>query len=443
MSKRNNKHDMHNNPQTTYLSMTKDPIEDNDFQKQNNAIQSIKVIGVGGGGNNAVEHMFKQGIKDVSFVLVNTDRMVIDSSEVPTKLVIGPGLGAGGRPEVGAQYAEENATKIAEIFEDSTDMVFITAGMGGGTGTGAGPVIARMAKEKGILTVGIVTLPFLFEGQKRILKALDGAGEMAKNVDALLVINNQRLTEIYPEETINESFGHANDTLLNAAKSITDIITKRGSINRDFKDVNSTLRDGGTAIISSGYGSGEHRVTKAIQDALHSPLLKDTDISSSKKMLIIVYQSTDAKHQLKTKEIEELTEFVTKIESEVEVPWGLYEDEDLTDQVKITILASGFDVTTYNNDVKDNIKKPEPINNPTERITDQYGSGATSILHGKVQIIDPEHLDDEETMATMETPPTVRRRQQHVTSSAPQQTTKEKNDATDNNNAKYIDFNDI
>ena len=251
---------------------------ENDFIKTPCPTQSIKVIGVGGGGNNAVEHMFRQGIRDVSFVLINTDRQVLDASNVPTKLVIGPGRGAGGKPEVAKKFAEENAEAIQDLFDDSTDMVFITAGMGGGTGTGAGPVVARMAKERNILTVGIVTIPFLFEGRKKVLKAIEGAEEMAKNVDALLVINNERLTEIYPDYEIINAFAKADDTLLHAAQGITEIITQRGIINRDFNDVDSTLREGGTAIISSGYGEGEHRVTKAIEDALHSPLLKNTDI---------------------------------------------------------------------------------------------------------------------------------------------------------------------
>ena len=238
----------------------------------------IKVVGVGGGGNNAINHMYNQGISDVTFVVCNTDAQALKNSPVPTKVQIGDGLGAGNDPEKGRQYAEDDADKIAEIFNDDTKMVFITAGMGGGTGTGAGPVVARIAKEKGLLTVGIVTIPFLFEGRKKILKAFDGADEMAKYVDALLIINNERITEIYADLDFINAFNKADDTLSTAARSISEIITCDGYINLDFNDVNTTLRGGGTAIISAGYGEGEGRVGKAIEDALNSPLLRNRNI---------------------------------------------------------------------------------------------------------------------------------------------------------------------
>lgn len=325
-----------------------DIIDGRDFKgpSYNRPIQRIKVIGVGGGGNNAVIHMHKQGIKDVSFVLLNTDRQVLDSADVPTKVLIGPGLGAGGNPERARKYAEDDAGRIAELFDDQTDMVFITAGMGGGTGTGAGPVVARIAKEKGILTVGIVTVPFSFEGERKIAKAISGAEEMAKNVDSLLVINNERLYEIYQNLDILNAFAKADDTLLNAAQSITDIITNRGVINRDFNDVDTTLRDGGTAIISTGYGEGPDRVTAAIQDALYSPLLKDTDIFSSRKLLIVLYVSDDPeKHPFSMDELRALNIFVGGIVNDVDVMWGLYRQAGLDDKVRVTILASGFDAT--------------------------------------------------------------------------------------------------
>ena len=224
--------------------MSPNEILNNDFTRPVNEhkTQNIKVIGVGGGGNNAVDHMYKCGIRDVDFVLINTDKQVLDESPVPTKLTIGPGRGAGGIPERARDYAEKDAEKIAELFNDHTDLVFVTAGLGGGTGTGAGPVVARIAKQKGILTVGIVTIPFRFEGRKKILKALEGAREMSENVDALLTIRNERLTQIYPELSIFNAFQKADDTLLNAAQGITDIITIRGDINRDFNDVDTTLR---------------------------------------------------------------------------------------------------------------------------------------------------------------------------------------------------------
>ena len=247
----------------------------------------IKVIGVGGGGGNAVNHMYRQGIYDVSFVVCNTDAQALNNSPVPFRLQLGSeGLGAGNRPARAREAAEETIDDIREMLNDGTKMAFITAGMGGGTGTGAAPVIARLSKEMDILTVGIVTIPFRFEGERKIDQALDGVEEMAKYVDALLVINNERLREIYPEMRVLEAFGKADDTLSVAAKSIAEIITVEGVINLDFKDVNTVLKDGGVAIMSTGYGEGEGRVRKAIEDALNSPLLNYNDIYNSKKILL-------------------------------------------------------------------------------------------------------------------------------------------------------------
>ena len=384
--------------------------------------QSIKVIGVGGGGNNAVDHMFEQGIKDVSFVLINTDKQVLDESPIPTKLVIGPGRGAGGKPERARDYAEKSAAEIAELFDGHTDMVFITAGMGGGTGTGAGPVVARIAKEMDILTVGIVTIPFLFEGRRKVLKALEGAREMAKNVDALLIINNERLNEIYPDLSIFNAFAKADDTLLHAASGITEIITNRGIINRDFNDVDSTLREGGTAIISSGYGEGENRVSKAIEDALNSPLLRNTDIYGSKKILLVLYVNEDEDDTLAMSETTQITEFVNSIDQDVDVMWGLYKAKGLGNKVKVTILASGFDVTV--DDVPADLSYPKP-HGPAEPgkkqssqpdaddkeaaqriIAQQYGSqGAATLTRGaKPPVMDPAQLNDESAIAAIDTP---------------------------------------
>ena len=224
----------------------------------------IKVVGVGGGGGNAVNHMFKEGIHKVSFVLCNTDKQALDDSPVPVHLQLGKeGLGAGNRPLKAKAAAEESIDDIKEMFSDGTKMAFITAGMGGGTGTGAAPVIARVSKEMGILTVGIVTIPFRFEGLRKIDQALDGVEEMAKHVDALLVINNERLRQVYPELSLIEAFKRADDTLSVAAKSIAEIITYHGFMNLDFNDVKMVLEDGGVAIMSSGYGEGENRVQAA------------------------------------------------------------------------------------------------------------------------------------------------------------------------------------
>lgn len=390
----------------------KDITDLGDFVKgEADPIQRIKVIGVGGGGNNAVMHMHRQGIKDVSFVLLNTDSQVLRESTVPTKVLIGPGLGAGGKPERARKYAEESADKIAELFDDETDMVFITAGMGGGTGTGAAPVVARIAKEKGILTVGIVTVPFMFEGNRKVVKALDGVDEMAKNVDSLLVIKNQLLTEIFPSLDILTAFAKADDTLLNAAKSITDIITFRGIINRDFNDVDSTLREGGSAIISTGYGQGERRVTAAIEDALHSPLLKNTDIFGSKKLLLVVWVSDDDEnYPFNMEETRELDEFVDGFGEDVEVMWGLYRQKGLDDKVRITILASGFEATTDSKvkspDTKGEKRRPQA---GPARIEQEYGDRTSKRKPGVV--LDPDSYDnpDDDKLRELEQQPAIDR----------------------------------
>lgn len=305
----------------------------------------IKAIGVGGGGNNAVDHMFDTGIKNVSYVNINTDAQALRHSRVPQTLVIGNGLGAGNDPEVARQFAEEAEDKIRALFDDDTKMVFITAGMGGGTGTGAAPVIARIARELDLLTIGIVTIPFLFEGPKKIMKALGGADEMSKYVDALLVINNERLTDIYPDLDIINGFAKADDTLTTAARSISELITSVGHINVDFNDVNTTLRSGGSAIISTGFGEGQNRVANAIEDALKSPLLKNRDIMGSKKLLFNLYFSPEADEKFQMSEVDELTSFVTTLGGDVDVIWGLSFDNSLGNQVKITVLAAGFDVS--------------------------------------------------------------------------------------------------
>ncbi len=314
-------------------------------QGASDLVCNIMAIGVGGGGNNAVNHMYVQGIKNVSFVNINTDHQTLCHSRVPHTLEIGDGLGAGNKPEKARDFAEESSEDIAALFDDQTKMVFITAGMGGGTGTGAAPVVARIAKERGLLTIGIVTIPFLFEGQKKIKKAIAGADEMAKHVDALLVINNERLGEIYGDLDFLNAFGKADDTLSIAARSISELITCNGLINLDFNDVDTTLRDGGAAIISTGFGEGENRVTKAIHDALNSPLLKNRDILGSKKLLFNLFFNPNAEEKFLMSETREITDFIGSINTDVDVIWGVGFDENLGNGVKMTILAAGFDVT--------------------------------------------------------------------------------------------------
>ncbi len=304
----------------------------------------IKVVGVGGGGGNAVTHMYNEGIHDVTYVLCNTDSKALSDSPVPTKLQMGEGLGAGNRPEVGRKAAQDSIDQIKQLFADGTRMAFITAGMGGGTGTGAAPIVAQCAREMDILTVGIVTIPFRFEGHKKIDQALDGVEEMSKHVDALLVINNERLREIYPDLTVLNGFAKADDTLSIAAKSIAEIITMRGLINLDFQDVTTVLKDGGVAIMSTGYGEGENRVTKAFNEALHSPLLNKNDVFTSKKVLFYInFSRGNDSDQLTMEEMNEVTEFMSKFDQDtVEVKWGLGTDDSLGTKVKITLLASGF-----------------------------------------------------------------------------------------------------
>lgn len=313
------------------------------FNFKTNSPSIIKVIGVGGGGGNAVNHMYREGIHDVTFLLCNTDSQALTDSPIPTRLQLGPGLGAGNRPEYAKRVAMESLDSIKDMLNDGTRMVFITAGMGGGTGTGAAPVVARCAKEMGILTVGIVTIPFRFEGLKKIDQALDGVEEISKHVDALLVINNERLREIYPELTVLNAFAKADDTLSVAAKSIAEIITVHGIVNLDFQDVTTVLKDGGVAVMSTGFGEGENRVKQAIESALHSPLLNNNDIFNSKKVLLsISFCAQEESDQLTMEEMNEVHDFMSGFGDDVETKFGLATNDELGKKVKITILATGF-----------------------------------------------------------------------------------------------------
>ena len=373
----------------------------------------IMVIGVGGGGGNAVNHMFHQGAKEVTFVVLNTDAKAVNESDVPNKVIIGNGRGAGNDPKKAEKNAEDDIEKIREIFNGDTRMVFITAGMGGGTGTGAAPVVARVAQEKGLLTIGIVTIPFLFEGKKKIMKALEGAEEMAKYVDALLIINNERLTEIYPDLDFFNAFGKADDTLSTAARSISEIITTTGYINVDFEDVDRTLRGGGTAIISTGYGEGEQRVTKALEDALNSPLLRNRDIRGSRSLLLNLYMSRDGDSSMAMAEVQELKSFVDELSDQVDIIWGVTVDNSLGDKVKITILAAGFDVTIRDDEEEIFSSKktaPKKISAPVskspsdieKKMRDQYGD--TSNFSANYIILTPEQMNDDAVIDILETP---------------------------------------
>lgn len=388
-----------------------------DFQSGSPSI--IKVIGVGGGGGNAVNHMYREGIHDVTFVVCNTDNQALDESPVPIKLQLGrEGLGAGNRPERARDAANESLEDVKNMLNDGCKMAFITAGMGGGTGTGAAPIIAKTAKDMGILTVGIVTIPFLFEGHKKIDQALDGVEEMSKHVDALLVINNERLRDVYSDLSVMNAFGKADDTLSVAAKSIAEIITIRGKINLDFNDVKTVLKDGGVAIMSTGYGYGEGRVTQAITDALHSPLLNNNDIFNSKKVLFNISYSSNS--DLMMEEMNEVHEFMSRFGKDVETKWGLYIDDNLEDKVKFTILATGFgikDVPGMNNKLSAEEQKrqeelEEEEQKKAERRDDFYpGSYKNNRKKGnyKIYIFTQEDLDNDDIISMVETTPTYKR----------------------------------
>ena len=439
------------------------------FQDSKQMPTIIKVMGVGGGGNNAINHMYMQNIEGVSFVVLNTDRQQLNESPVPNRVLLGPntthGLGAGNVPEVARRAAEESEAEIAALFDDDTKMVFITAGMGGGTGTGAAPVVARIAQAKGVLTIGIVTIPFLFEGTKKILKALGGADEMGKYVDALLIINNQRLTEIYKDLDFTNAFGKADDTLTIAARSISDLITVKGKINLDFNDVNTTLRDGGAAIISSGYGSGERRVTKAIENALESPLLKNRDVYGSQRILMNFYYNPNSEYPLLMEEMNEVQEFMANFDQGVDVIWGMAFDNTLEDQIKVTVLASGFNVsldkeapvptvqTTHT--TKRESVSAEPQKSDTQRLADEYGAEAIIAINLKQNaaryiVLTPEEMDDDDVIDMLEKVPTfgrkpdfrnhLKERQQAVSQEKPVEVPKSAKRGNGNGSSQTIEF---
>ena len=307
----------------------------------------IKVIGVGGGGCNAVRNMYLEGVEGVTYAVCNTDSQSLSRSPVPVKMMLGnSGLGAGANPELGRSEAEANIDDIKKLLSsDGTKMVFVTAGMGGGTGTGAAPVIAGVAKQMGLLTVGVVTIPFYFEKKKKIIKALKGVDELRKNVDAILIVNNERLCDVYANSNISvkEAFLKADNILMDAVKGISELITmpSDGGIKSDFRDVETTMRDGGGAIMAMGRASGEHRVEKAIVDALDSPLLYGNDIGRAKRILFNIYASDD--HPIFVHELQEIDDFFDQLDPNIDVIWGTATDNSLNEDAKVTILATGLE----------------------------------------------------------------------------------------------------
>lgn len=311
----------------------------------------IKVIGVGGGGSNAVTHMFRQGIVGVEYAISNTDRQALEASPVPTKIPLGPeltdGRGAGSKPEIGRQACIESVDKVKDFLQD-TKMVFVTAGLGGGTGTGAAPVIAKAAQETGVLTVGIVTLPFSFEGRRRAKQALSGLEELRKYVDSLLVISNDKLREMHGNLVLDEAFGQADNILTSAAKGIAEIITIEGKINVDFEDVNTVMRDSGVAIMGTAIMEGEDRANRAIEAALNSPLLEENNIKGAEHILLNI---TSGSQQITMDEIVEITDY---LQSEAgygtDLIWGHCYDDSLGDKISVTLIATGFEQSTLPDD---------------------------------------------------------------------------------------------
>ena len=305
----------------------------------------IKVVGVGGGGCNAVNNMYKEGVEGVTYAVCNTDSQSLSRSEVPVKIQLGEGLGAGGDPEKGRNEAVSTIDSIQNLLNDGTKMVFVTAGMGGGTGTGAAPVVAGVAKNMGLLTIGVVTIPFYFEKKRKIIKALKGVEEMRKNVDALLIVNNERLCDVYSDAEIplKEAFFRADNILMDAVKGISELITlpSDGGIKSDFRDVETTMRNGGGAIMAMGRASGVHRVEKAILNALDSPLIYGNDIGKAKRILFNIYASDE--HPIFVRELQEIDDFFDQLDPNIDVIWGTATDNTLGEDAKVTILATGME----------------------------------------------------------------------------------------------------
>jgi cell division protein FtsZ len=315
------------------------------FDLPKEEVSIIKVIGVGGGGSNAVSNMYRQGIVGVDFAICNTDNQAMDLSPVPTKICLGPelteGRGAGSRPNVGKEACMESIEEVKVFLANNTKMLFVTAGMGGGTGTGAAPIIAKAAQEMGILTVGIVTLPFTFEGRKRTTQGFEGLEELKANVDTLIVISNDKLRQIHGNLSLSEAFAEADSVLTTAAKGIAEIITVAGYVNVDFEDVNTVMRNSGVAIMGTASAEGEHRAKRAVDEALNSPLLEENHIKGAQHILLNI---TSGKKEVTMDEIFEITEFVQEEAGYgTNLIWGNCFDETLGDAISVTIIATGFE----------------------------------------------------------------------------------------------------
>jgi len=367
----------------------------------------IKVLGIGGGGNNAVNHMFEKGIRDVNFVVCNTDHQALTKSQVPIKVQIGEALtegrGAGSKPEVGRQAAIENIDDVMDALSGNTKMVFITTGMGGGTGTGATPVIAKACKDAGLLTIAVVTIPFKSEGKVRIRQAIDGVTELKDHVDSLLVINNEKLREIYGNQPVSTAFAKADDILTTAVKGIAEIITITGYINVDFADVETVMKNSGVSIMGMGKASGENRAIKAIENALSSPLLNSNDVTGANSILINISSGT-GEHELTMDELGEITDYMYEAASDdALIIRGLSKDDTLNEEISVTVIATGFESNSIFQPYKP--KKPSKVellsnkNAIPSRIIPHEGSEVFSVHEkGKKSII----TDFEEEQGTID-----------------------------------------
>lgn len=392
-----------------------------DWKFQKNPVNIIKVIGVGGGGVNSVNYMYNTGIHGVSFAVCNTDEQSFDGVNVLEKVTLGAGRGAGGKPEIARAEFEKSIDDVKRLLTDGTLMVFIASGMGGGTGSGAAPLLAKMAKDMGILTVGIVTIPFVFEKIPRIIQALDAVEELSKNVDALIVINNEHLKTYYPDFNLEDAFKKPDEVLTMAVKSISETITIKGIINRDFNDVTTTMKDSGVALVSYGFGQGENRLDDAIHEALDSPLLNNRDIYNAKRILI--YISFKKNSNFKVEELDQTVDaFMDRFDPHIQMNWGVGIDESLTEgqEVKFTIIATGFGIEAvpeleeYKDENRlrqiqeDLLKKQDDI----RRVKKVYGDNfnphvkVNKVSQSSIVVLTPDEMDNDKFINFLEKHPT-------------------------------------
>ena len=377
----------------------------------------IKVVGVGGGGGNTVNFMYENSDAEVSYVVMNTDSQALESSPIPNKLLLGPniteGLGAGANPSTTEEAAMASKDDIKKILDDGAKMVFITAGMGGGTGTGAAPIVAEIAKDQlGMLTIGIVTIPFALEGNAKIRKALRGISKLSKNVDALLIINNERIADLYPEYTIQAGFAKADSVLSEAATSIANLILKKGYINLDFADVKTTLKNGGVATINTGKGSGENRVALAIDDAMKVPLLNNSkDITKAKRLLLNFYCSKEK--AISMREHRAITDFVNTMDRDnVEVIYGFTYDDSLDEEVQLTLLAT-LDISPVPADIEVNIDDSNSAEKNTKEENEKYNEWMKKLYNSDLEtgnsIVSLEELENPKILSEFKKPSYLRK----------------------------------